>query len=120
LEQVTIRVAADPRWIATETAWSQCMEQAGYQDLARPGDVNLAVSQRVLDAGSDRLALEEVLLFDRSVSAASLRCWQDLGIDAARREIRADYEEPFAEDQRALILSVAEGIEARRSATSAP
>lgn len=120
LEVVTIRVAADPRWIQTETDWSKCMAQAGYQDLARPGDVSAVISQRVSDAGNDRLALEELLLFDRSVSAASVECWEDLGISAVRGEVRADYEDPFVEEQGDLILAVAEGIAARKTATSTP
>jgi hypothetical protein len=120
LEQVTIRVAADQRWIKTEVDWSQCMAQGGFDGLTRPGDITLLVSQRISDAGNDRSALEAVLAFDRLVSAASLQCWDDLEIGAARSEVRAEYEEAFVEEHKTLILSVAEGIEARTAETARP
>lgn len=102
------RIEADPRVEVTARRWSDCMADAGYPGLARPGDAEQIVHDRLdqlTDGGtvadlraSDRDALQALEI---ELAVAEHACMKDFVVATA--EIRRDHEERFIEEHRAEL-----------------
>jgi hypothetical protein len=102
------RIEADPRAEVAARRWSDCMADAGYPGLGRPGDAESIVHDRLdqlTDGGtvadlrtSDREALQALEI---ELAVAEHACMEDFVV--VTTEIRHEHEERFIEEHRAEL-----------------
>ena len=115
LTTLNSRLLSDPRFQTYQQQWSACMAAAGYlygDEQAMADDVySRLLDIELIEVGnatqaSSQSALDALLQFERGVAIASFDCRQSFADDI--RQLRADYEVEFLDDNRFRLADVLE------------
>ena len=130
--------ARDPRLDRANADWAACMAESGYPGLAEVGEAEAAIGAEVdavwasaavagtpgLPSGSNPAGaeaaiseqLEEISTREIATAVADLTCQSEVGYDALRREIDADYQREFLAENREEISEWLRSLQSLRTA----
>lgn len=101
-------VAADPRLQEVDTAWSECMAEAGFTGYATPQeamDDMMERSNALWEDGSaegpSEEAQQEVQDLERDTAVADFACKEDVGYEKVQLDVQRELEAAFVEEHRA-------------------
>jgi hypothetical protein len=106
------RAASDPKVAEADAAWSECMADAGYPDLAKPEDALTALSDEfgTLMSGTteeapepDPAAVAEFKEKEIATAVADARCKESTGHDKKAKEVQFALEQEFVDQHEAEL-----------------
>jgi hypothetical protein len=114
LDALDDRILADPRMVKAIAKWSECMQDAGYDDLFTPDEVDVVLHSK-LEAivgppenpkpDYDRAALTALQGEELALVAADVKC-EAKHIEGVEQKVREEFEATFREQNADLISKV--------------
>jgi hypothetical protein len=114
LDELDERIQEDPRMVKAVEDWSKCMQDAGYDDLFAPDEVDVVLHSKLEaivgppespNPDYDRAALTALQREEVEMVADDVRC-EDKHIADVELKVREEFEAPFREQNAELLDKV--------------
>jgi len=114
LDDLDSSILEDDRMVKAVKAWSKCMGDAGFPDLAEQDQVDSTLTAKLEaivgppdapDPNYDKAALTALQAEEVSMVAADIKCEKD-HISSVEEKVRAEYESTFREQNASLLSQV--------------
>ena len=114
LDDLDSSILEDDRMVKAVKAWSKCMGDAGFPDLAEQDQVDSTLTAKLEaivgppdapDPNYDKAALTALQAEEVSMVAADIKCEND-HISSVEEKVRAEYESTFREQNASLLSQV--------------